>query len=53
MYRKEGYQHLKPSKRKRKIKKPQPTLLQQLQQRIIKVRTESFDNTKISANNSN
>ena len=53
MYRKEGYQHLKPSKRKRKIKKPLPTLLQQLQQRIIKVRTESFDNTKISANNSN
>ena len=52
-YRKEGYQHLKPNTRKRKIKKLQPTLLQQFQQRIIKVSTESFDNTKIIVHNSN
>ena len=49
-YRETGYAHLKPNVRKRKPKKRQPTLLQQFQNNIIKIRTESFDNTKITNN---
>jgi putative phage-type endonuclease len=52
-HRKNGYNHLKPNSRKKKIKKQPPTLLQQLQQSIIKIRTESFDNTNINENSSN
>jgi len=47
-YRETGYDHLKPTVRKRKPKKRQPTILQQFQNSIIKIRTESFDNTKIT-----
>ena len=51
MYRKNGYKHLKPTSRPRKPKKNPPTVLQQLRSNIIKIRTESFDNTKIATNN--